>query len=165
MKRAALFALLSALAAGCASDRFTGEIGENVPAYGAPTLAGDSLSLDKQRGNVVLLNVWATWCKPCRKELPELQALHTQYHARGLRVVGVSVDEGGSDAAVRDFAGEFGITYTILRDPGERVFTAFSIVGLPASFLIDREGRLAWKKLGPFTANDPELDRALKSSL
>jgi peroxiredoxin len=163
--RRALAPLLVALLTGCASDRFTGRIGEAVPSFGAPTLAGDSLDLVKLRGEVVLLNVWATWCKPCRKELPELQALHTQHQAGGLRVLGVSVDEGGSDADVRAFAGEFGITYTILRDPSQRVYSSFSIVGLPASFLIDREGRLAWKKLGPFTAADPELQRALREAL
>jgi cytochrome c-type biogenesis protein len=163
MRRALLFFLLPL--AACQSDRFTGRIGENVPAYAASTLTGDSLSLPQLRGEVVLLNVWATWCIPCRKELPELEALHKQYEGQGLRVLAVSVDEGGSDADVRDFAKEFGLTFTILRDPNERVFTAFSVIGVPASFLIDREGKLAWKKAGPFTIKDAELQRALQNAL
>ena len=164
MKRI-VFSLLLAATACSEPPRFTAQIGDAAPAYAAPTMSGDSISLAQLHGNVVLLNVWATWCIPCRKELPELQALHKQYEPRGLRVLGVSVDESGTDSGVREYAQELGITYTILRDPGQRVYSVFSLIGLPGSFLIDREGRLVWKKIGPFTASDPELQRALQKTL
>jgi peroxiredoxin len=158
-------ALLLLLAGACAQPATLGRVGDRAPDYAAASLAGDSVSIAGLRGSVVLVNVWATWCIPCRKEIPELQALHQEFANRGLRVVGVSVDHGNADADVRAFAQEFGVTYTILRDPAERVSTAFFVPGVPATFLIDRSGIIAWRKLGPFTSSDPELQRALRQVL
>jgi len=165
MKR--LLFLSVALTAACEvpAPSTSGQLGEAVPAYGALTMAGDSLYLADLKGEVVLLNVWATWCIPCRREVPELQALHTELEPRGLRVLGVSVDASGSDAAIRSFAEEFGMTYTILRDPGEVVSSTFRIQGVPASFLIDRSGTVVWRHLGPFEQNDSTLRNALGSAL
>ena len=143
----------------------SGQVGDDAPSYSAPALNGESTSLASLRGEVVLLNVWATWCIPCRKELPELQQLHQQYAARGLRVVGVSVDDGSADRSVAEFVREFGITYTILRDPAENVSHTFAIPGVPASFLIDRKGKVAWRRLGPFTVADSTLQKALSQAL
>ncbi len=157
--------ILAFLCLGCSRPPSFGNVGEEAPRYAAPALNGDSVSLAGLRGNVVLLNVWATWCIPCRKELPELQKLHEQYAARGLRVVGVSVDDGGADRAVDQFVREFGLTYTILRDPAENVSHAFAIPGVPASFLIDRNGKIVWRHPGPFTTTDTALQNALKSTL
>jgi cytochrome c-type biogenesis protein len=114
---------------------------------------------------VVLLNVWATWCIPCRKEIPELQALHEQYSGRGLRVLGVSVDQVGADADVADFARAFGMTYPILRDPDETVSMLFAIPGVPASFLVDRAGIVQWRHLGPFKSTDSTFISVLNSLL
>ena len=143
----------------------TGQPGEAAPAYGSVTMSGDSMHLADFRGEVVLLNVWATWCIPCRKEVPELQALHSELESRGLKVVGVSVDASGSEDAIRSFAQEFGMTYTILLDPGETVSSMFRIQGVPASFLIDRDGKVVWRRLGPFEKNDPALRQALDTAL
>jgi cytochrome c biogenesis protein CcmG, thiol:disulfide interchange protein DsbE len=162
------FALLLAIAvllASCSESRRFGRVGEQAPPYAARTIAGDTVRLSDLRGHPVLLNVWATWCIPCRKELPELQALHTQLAPRGLQVVGVSVDEGNDDDAVRDFAREFGITYTIVRDPATVIYSAFAIPGVPATFLIDRTGKVAWRIMGPFSATDTTLQAALKTVL
>ena len=162
MRRFAIALLLVACAETSADY---GEIGKPAPSYGAVTLQGDSVDLAQLKGDVVLLNVWATWCIPCRREIPELQALHQQYSARGLRVVGVSVDEGGADADVESFAKDFAMTYTILRDPGENVSNVFRIPGVPASFLIDREGVVRWRHLGPFKADNAAFLAALNALL
>ncbi len=154
-----------ALACGCAEPATRARVGEPAPVFAALTLAGDSLTLSDLRGQVVMLNVWATWCIPCRKELPELQALHQQYAARGLKVVGVSVDDGSADDAVEDFVQRFGLTFTIVRDPGESVSTLFFTPGVPTTILIDRNGIVVWRRPGPFTANDPELQGALRQLL
>ncbi|MGQ0816236.1 MAG: TlpA family protein disulfide reductase, partial [Gemmatimonadota bacterium] len=143
----------------------TGQVGQTVPAYGAPTMAGDSIQLASLRGVPLLLNVWATWCIPCRKEIPELQALHEQYSGQGLRVIGISVDASDAEADVADFARNFGMTYTILRDPGESVSMLFAIPGVPASFLVDREGVVRWRHLGPFKATDSSFAAVLKTLL
>jgi cytochrome c-type biogenesis protein len=163
MKRALIFATW--LFCGCTQPSSFARVGEAAPDYGAPTLTGDSVNLAGLRGKVVLLNVWATWCIPCRKEIPELQTLHQQYAARGLQVVGVSVDDGHADREVRDFVNEFGVTYTILRDPSETVFSSFFIPGVPASFLIDRNGTVVWRREGPFSARDAVLQSVLGQTL
>jgi cytochrome c-type biogenesis protein len=154
------------LVAACA-DRpaLPGTVGEPAPAYGAVSMRGDSLDLTSMKGEVVLLNVWATWCIPCRREVPELQALHQDLEARGLRVWGVSIDGGEADADVSGFMEDFRMTYTVLRDPGERVLSVFRIQGVPASYLIDREGVVRWRTIGPFKAADPELQAALQKAL
>ncbi|MGH7469980.1 MAG: TlpA disulfide reductase family protein [Longimicrobiales bacterium] len=163
MKRTLVLALF--LVIGCKQPAFFARVGEMAPDFGAPTLTGDSLALSGLRGNVVLLNVWATWCIPCRKEIPELQALHQEYSARGLQVIGVSVDDGNADGDVRAFVRNYGVTYTILRDPAENVTAMFFIPGVPATFLIDRTGKVAWRHLGPFTTKDPDLQSVLKQTL
>jgi len=148
-------------------DRATGkvEVGAPAPAYRTVALNGDSVSLAAVRGKVVLLNVWATWCHPCRDEIPELQAIHTKYQSRGLELVGVSVDSDGSDDAIRAFMNDFRMTYPIWRDPDERVSTQFLVVGVPATFLIDRAGVLRWRKTGPIQPNDSTLAAAIERAL
>ena len=141
------------------------EVGAPAPAYRTVSLAGDSVSLAAQRGNVVLLNIWATWCHPCRTEIPELQAIHARYQARGLALIGVSVDADGSDDAIRAFMTDFRMTYPIWRDPDERVSTQFLVIGVPATFLIDRTGVLRWRKTGPIQPGDSSLSAAIESAL
>lgn len=162
-----LFAFLLAVVVTACNERpvVPGTVGSPAPAYGALDMTGDSVDITSFRGDVVLLNVWATWCIPCRREVPELQALHQEYGDRGLRVLGVSVD--GNDAAgdVAGFISDFQMTYTVLRDPGERVLSVFRIQGVPASYLIDREGIVRWRTIGPFTAQDPALLKALEETL
>jgi cytochrome c biogenesis protein CcmG, thiol:disulfide interchange protein DsbE len=157
--------LIASLLLGCSQPTSYGYVGDQAPEYAAPTPAGNSISLNELRGSVVLLNIWATWCIPCRKELPELQQLHQRYSQQGLRVVGVSVDDGSADRAVDEFVRNFGLTYTILRDPAETVSHKFAIPGVPASFLIDRNGKVVWRMTGPFTAGDTILQNALRASL
>ncbi len=165
----ALAALLLAVAA-CSGE--TGgrriaavQVGEPAPAYQAVSLAGDSVSLERLRDKVVLLNIWATWCIPCRTEMPELQRLYQQYAPRGLEVVGVSIDAGGEDASVQSFAREYGMTFPLWRDPDGRVSTTFAAIGVPATYLIGRDGTLLWRKLGPIAERDPELARVLEQAL
>ncbi len=141
------------------------EIGLPVPPYRTVALTGDTVSLAAERGKVVLLNVWATWCHPCRDEIPELQKLHEQYGKQGLELVGVSVDVDGSDDTIREFMSEFRMTYPIWRDPAERISAQFLVVGVPTTFLIDRRGVLRWRKTGPIPVGDTTLTRAIERAL
>ena len=141
------------------------EIGKPAPDYRAISLAGDSVSLTRARGRVVLLNVWATWCHPCREEIPILQAFHERYASRGLELVGVSVDARGEEDTIRQFANDFGMTYPIWLDPDERVQSTFLAIGVPATFLIDRSGVLRWRHIGPVHADDSTLARELERAL
>jgi cytochrome c-type biogenesis protein len=136
-----------------------------VPAYSAVLLDGDSVSLAAQRGHPVLLNIWATWCIPCREEVPLLQKLHEAKRGDGLRVIGVSVDARGAEQRIRDFVKEFGVTFPIWLDPDERASFIFRAIGVPATYLIDREGRMVWRKLGPIEVTDKSMLAALDSVL
>ena len=163
--RAALAAALALLAA-CGAERAAApDVGSPAPAYAATTMAGDSASLAGLRGKVVLLNVWATWCHPCRAEIPALQKIHERHAAQGLALVGVSVDDETDREAVRDFAREYGMTYAVWLDPEERVTSLFRTLGVPSTFLIGRDGKVLWKHVGPVRADDPALGRLLADAL
>lgn len=159
-------ALLATVACEAAQESArAADVGATAPAYAATTLAGDSASLAALRGRAVLLNVWATWCHPCREEIPVLQALHERHAGDGLEVVGVSIDVSSERAAVGEFVQEFAMTYPVWLDPEGRVTNAFPAVGVPATFLIDREGTVRWRKIGPIAENDTSLARVLDEVL
>ena len=158
--RAALSAALALGLAACgggAADYRPLAVGDRVPAFAAPDLAGDTVSLASLEGEAVLLNIWATWCPPCREEMPELQALAREYGPRGLRVIGVSIDMRGAEDAIRGFLEDHGIGFTILHDPDERVTRAFRAAGVPETYLIDREGRLAARWIGKLKPGAPDV--------
>lgn len=159
--------LVNACARSDTDDGTTGQValGAPAPPYKAVSLEGDSVSLTALRGRPVLLNVWATWCHPCRDEIPYLRVLHERYRARGLELVGVSVDAEGSEGAIRDFMKEFAMTYSIWRDPDERVSARFLVIGVPATFLVDRDGVLRYRKTGPVQADDTLLTAAIERAL
>ena len=167
MRRAATALLLVAsLGWGCATAEADGPgVGAEAPAYGGATLAGDSVSLAGLRGQVVLLNLWATWCAPCRHETPFLEALFQARKAEGLTIVGVSMDTRDARNQVVEFVEEFGVTYPILLDPQMRGMDAYRVLGLPASFLIDRDGVLRWMRFGPVAENDQDFLSALERTL
>lgn len=102
-------------------------------------LHGKAWHLQDLKGKVVLVNFWATWCPPCRKEMPDLQALYDKYKEQGLVVLSISDEEA---AKVSPFIAERNITYPVLLDPGRKVNDAFVIEGIPKSFVYDREGKL-----------------------
>lgn len=102
-------------------------------------LQGKSWHLRDQMGKVVLVNFWATWCPPCRKEMPDLQALYDKYQDRGLLVLSISDEEA---AKVAPFVAERKIGYPVLLDPGRKVNDGFIVRGIPKSFVYDRQGKL-----------------------
>jgi peroxiredoxin len=142
-----------------------GSVGTAAPAYESRTLDGAPASLAALKGKVVLLNVWATWCHPCRDEIPELEALHQRFRARGLEVIGVSVDAAGMEAGIRSFMTDFRMTYPVWLDPDERVSAQFLTTGVPETFLIDRAGVIRWRKIGPVQLGDTLLAAAVERAL
>jgi peroxiredoxin len=102
-------------------------------------LNGKSWTLKELRGKVVVLNFWATWCPPCRKEMPDLDALYRQFKDQGLVILAISDEEPGK---VKPFVAEQKVTYPILLDPGRKVNELFQIEGIPKTFVYDREGKL-----------------------
>jgi thiol-disulfide isomerase/thioredoxin len=140
------------------------DVGSTMPAYSNPTLEGATFDLAQEKGNVVFLNLWATWCGPCRFEIPELQQIHNRYLPRGFKVVGVSVDESGADA-VREFAKEYKMTYPVVLDPNGKLAVILRTSILPTSVIVDRNGKIVWKKYGPILPNDRSLESAVEAAL
>lgn len=141
-----------------------GDVGQAMPAYTARHLDGSPFELAGERNKVVMLNVWATWCGPCVFEIPELQALHNKYGARGFEVIGASVDEGDPQV-VKDFAAEHKMTYPLVHDPEGRIAAILDAGVLPTTVLIDRSGRIVWKRIGQITPKDEELEKAIEKAL
>ena len=166
MRRVVLFCALLCASACMSADRpRVPQVGEPAIEYAAATLQGETVSLSSLRGEVVLLNLWATWCVPCRTETPYLQSLFEERRDQGFRIVGISLDTGDSADQVAAFVEEYGVTYTILHDPQMRGMDLYQILGLPATFLIDREGVLRWMRYGPIAENDPDFLGALEDVL
>lgn len=139
-------------------------VGAPAPVYTATTMDGKPVSLADHRESVVMVNVWATWCKPCREEIPALDSLYREYGSRGLLIAGVSIDVMDDTARIAGFARELGASYPLWLDPDDRVSGTFLAIGVPSTYLIDRAGVLRWRHMGPVRANDPAL-RALLDSL
>jgi cytochrome c biogenesis protein CcmG, thiol:disulfide interchange protein DsbE len=151
----------------CATAEAPGlpRIGEPAPDYAAATLEGDTVSLSSLRGKVVLLNLWATWCAPCRRETPFLESLHESHEGDDFRIVGISMDTGDAADQVAMFVKEFGVQYTILHDPQMRGMELYQVLGLPATFLIDRDGTLRWMRYGPVSETDTDFMTAVADAL
>jgi cytochrome c biogenesis protein CcmG/thiol:disulfide interchange protein DsbE len=152
----AVAAVLALLAYGVASNEPDRDIEERVgsgervaaPAMTLPRLGGGGeSSLADYRGKVVVLNYWASWCDPCRKESPLLQRWHERIERRGGTVLGVDVLDVTSDA--HDFIREYGLTYPMLRDASGETQKDFGIVAYPETFVLDRRGRITALRRGP----------------
>ncbi len=117
-------------------------------------------TLHDYKGDVVLLNIWATWCAPCRVEMPSIEALQRVYGPRGLHIVAISVDAPGMDSTIQAFAKQYGLTFEILHDPTVGPFTAdgsrapgeieqdYQTTGVPETFVIARDGIIRKKVIG-----------------
>ncbi|HSJ05076.1 MAG TPA: TlpA disulfide reductase family protein [Longimicrobiales bacterium] len=146
--RLCLTAAVALAASACVEPPGRVAVGERVPSYSARDLEGRSVELRELRGEVVLLNVWATWCFPCRREMPALERLHRELGDRGLRIVAVSIDAASATRDIREFVEEHGLTFDILHDPAQDVTRHFNTIGVPETFLIDAQGRLRLHWLG-----------------
>jgi len=158
--RAGTVALVLLLLAGLVwvvfgSERPAAPVGEGHPApdFTLPALDGAEVDLHSLRGRVVLLNFWATWCKPCEDEMPAMQRLYDQLTGPGFELLAISVDEGEDE--VRAFRDRLKLTFPILLDPGKRAATAYQTFRFPESWLIDADGTVAARYIGPRSWDDP----------
>jgi peroxiredoxin len=135
--------------------------GQPAPDFTLSLLDGSTLTFSELRGQVAVVNFWATWCPPCEDELPDLETVWAEYQAQGVVFVGVAFQE--EEAEVRDMASRFGLTYLLGLDEGDRISTAFGITGVPETFVVDSQGQVAYVHIGPVTAGElrGELDSLL----
>ncbi len=142
------------------------DVGSTAPMFSGATLEGPakSKSLADYKGQVVLLNVWATWCGPCRTEMPSIEALHKAMGPKGLHVVAVSIDDPGKADEIRQFAKAYGLTFEILHDSAQAIQKAYQTTGVPETFIIAADGTIRKKVIAASDWNS-EPNRALITQL
>jgi cytochrome c biogenesis protein CcmG/thiol:disulfide interchange protein DsbE len=141
------------------------QVGATAPEFHVVDLAtGDSVSLrERYRGKVTLVNIWATWCVPCRVEMPAMEKLYSSLAPRGFAIAAVSIDEGSPDD-VRAFGSELALSFDLLQDRSTRIQQLYQTTGVPESFLLDRRGVIVKRIIGAHDWNSP-ANRALVERL
>jgi len=147
---------LLVMVAACSKDGPDPHVGSVAPDFSLNDLTGKPVHLSELRGNVVLLNFWATWCPPCQEEVPSLSRLNAAMTGQGFRMLTVSIDSGGSNA-VESFFRKIGFRLPTLLDSGGTVGKMYGITGVPETFILDRHGVIRKKVVGPLTWDDPSV--------
>jgi thiol-disulfide isomerase/thioredoxin len=130
-------------------------VGSAAPRFVARNIATDvAAPLETYRGKVILLNIWATWCAPCRVEMPSMERVHRKFAGTDFRVVAVSVDLD-DERGVEAFVKELGVTFDVLHDPTTEIQRIYQTTGVPESFVIDRHGVIVKKVIGPAEWDSP----------
>jgi thiol-disulfide isomerase/thioredoxin len=135
----ALLAIATALA--WARGALGADPGERAPAFALPTAAGETLALERLRGQVVYVDFWASWCGPCRRSFPWMNEMNRKYAAKGLAIVAINVDKKRADA--ERFLAQIPAEFTVVFDAPGAVPAAYAVKGMPSSYLIDANGRVA----------------------
>jgi cytochrome c biogenesis protein CcmG, thiol:disulfide interchange protein DsbE len=151
-----LFSSLFTLVAACSKESAAPQIGSVAPDFIIKDVTGNNVQLSDLRGVVVLLNFWATWCPPCQGEVPALARLNAHMTGKKFRMVTVSIDKEGSNA-VESFFRMSGYRLPTLLDPAGKVGKLYGITGVPETFIIDPQGVIRRKVVGPLTWDDPSV--------
>ena len=159
--------LAVALLAGCmAADAPGLRSGDPAPALAVASLDRErTVRLADYRGQVLLVNLWATWCHPCREEIPYLGELYHRYRGDGLAVLGISVDLRSDIAAVLEYVDEMAIEYDIALDPDALSKEALAARGLPTTLVVNRNGSVAFSWVGPVPEGDPTFVAGVEAAL
>jgi cytochrome c biogenesis protein CcmG/thiol:disulfide interchange protein DsbE len=143
-------------------------VGSEAPGFNAVDIMRSDTelkTLSDYRGQVVLLNIWATWCGPCKQEMPSMERVHQRLRNEGLAVVAVSIDAPGMEPAIREFVREYGLTFDVLYDRTELFRNVYRYTGVPETYIIDREGIIRRKWIGDAEWDSPSNVRFLESLL
>jgi peroxiredoxin len=148
MRIALLGALLAVMPGIFAGSSFasSGLTGQDAPDFALKSASGSNLRLSEYRGDVVMINFWATWCGPCRQEMPLLNDLYTRYNRVGFSLLGVNIDDDSSRAL--EMAEELGVSFPVLFDDRKEVSKLYQVEAMPVTVLVDREGKVRHVHLG-----------------
>jgi cytochrome c biogenesis protein CcmG, thiol:disulfide interchange protein DsbE len=151
-------ATLMSLVCGAANAM---KVGDRAPDFVRADLAKKPVQLSEYRGKLVLLNFWATWCAPCREEMPAFSQWQREYGTRGLQIIGVSMDDDAD--AVKQFLAEYPVSYSIVMGDAKLAESFGGVLGLPLTFLIDQEGRVVARFQGQEDVS--RIETAIKQRL
>jgi peroxiredoxin len=141
-------------------------IGEKAPDYRLVDLqSGDSVSIrERAKGKVSIVNIWATWCGPCKEEMPSMQRTYAELKDQGFQILAISIDEAdGKD--VKAFTTELGLTFDILHDKSGRIQQLYQTTGVPESFLLDRDGKIVKRVIGAHDWSSPANKKLIERTL
>jgi thiol-disulfide isomerase/thioredoxin len=137
----------------------------DLPPFEFADGTGAAMSLADFKGKVMLLNIWASWCVPCREEMPVLDKLETELGGKDFAVVAVNIDKGGPDKA-RGFLAETGATHLgLYTDPTSKLFAVLKTVGMPTTLVLDRDGKEIGRLIGPADWSSPEAKRVIEAAI
>ena len=140
-----------------------GEIGGTAPNFSLQSRDGDMVSLAELQGQVVMVNFWATWCGPCREEMPHLEALYQRYSDLGFTLLGVNVEQDSSGAD--EYLAETPVSFPILFDPGNDVSEMYDVIAMPSTVLVDRSGNMRFIHHGYQPGYESEYQAQIRALL
>ena len=123
------------------------EVGKQAPQISLPALGGGDVKFSSSKGKVVFVNFWATWCAPCIEEMPLMEVLHRRFSGGDFVMLAVSIDT--DESSVSEFISKYRLTFEVLLDKSQEVSSSYGITGVPETFIIDRDGLLVRKEIGP----------------
>ena len=164
-----LLALFIIMAAPATQDLWANderpEEGHLAPDFSLKTLDGKTVRLSELRGKkVVLINFWATWCPPCRLEMPTMQKIYTEYKGKGFEILAINIERDANEE-IQDFIKELRLTFPVLLDSDMKVTRKYRLIGLPVSMLIDRQGIIRSKEIGYHDWTDKESRKRVENLL
>lgn len=157
--------VLGALFAGCSREKAEAPamVGSPAPDFTLRDLAGHEVRLSDLRGHVLLVNFWATWCPPCREEIPSMLRLNRAMAGKPFRMLAISIDEGGKQA-VEAYLSNDGAALPVLLDTGGKIGKRYGITGVPETFVVDRKGVIIKKIIGPLAWDDPAVVKFIEDA-
>lgn len=133
------------------------KVGSRAPEFQSLTLGGKPTKLGDLRGRPVIINFWATWCTPCKKEMPDIQKIFESSSSNNLIVLAINFDE--PEPTVERFVQELSLTFPVVLDPDKKISALYGVYGLPTTFFVDSGGVIRYTKIGPFLSKDEIVSR------
>ena len=155
--------LFSLAACAIVASATAGELSGPAPDFSLKAKSGETVALSDLKGEVVMINFWATWCGPCRKEMPHLEALHQRYKDLGFTLLGVDVED--DERGALKYLEETPVSFEILFDPGNRVSEMYDVVAMPSTVMVDREGNMRYIHHGYQSGYENEYQSQIRELL
>jgi peroxiredoxin len=140
-----------------------GELSGPAPNFSLMSRSGEQVSLEDFKGQVVMINFWATWCGPCRREMPHLEALHQRYSSLGFTLLGINVED--DTRGVEKFLRETPVSFEVLYDPTNKVSALYDVIAMPSTVMVDREGNLRFMHHGYQAGFEHEYQAQIRALL